>query len=117
MKKIVLILSALVLSVGTMLADTTKKIVVENMHCKNCALNVEKILTAVEGVKSVDVNLETKEVTIDFDEQKTDTKKIIAAFEGTKYKVVDPEAKKCDKKEGECKKDCEKEKKDTTKTE
>lgn len=33
---------------------------VEGMHCAHCAANVEKALSAIEGVKSVKVDLEKK---------------------------------------------------------
>jgi copper chaperone CopZ len=39
-------------------------IFVDGMHCAHCAGRVKTALLALNGVKSVDVNLETKAVTI-----------------------------------------------------
>ncbi|MCC5920486.1 MAG: copper-translocating P-type ATPase [Cyclobacteriaceae bacterium] len=44
------------------------------MSCAGCAASVEDVLTAAEGVKSASVNYASYQVTIDYDESKTDLK-------------------------------------------
>ncbi len=87
------VLAFVVIGATALMAQNTKKMVVENMHCKNCALNVEKILTSIDGVKSVDVDLAKKEVTVDYDAKKVTSEKLISAFANTKYKVLDQAVK------------------------
>lgn len=42
-----------------------KKILIEGMSCKNCVAHVTKALEGLEGVASVDVNLEGKCATVE----------------------------------------------------
>jgi copper chaperone len=58
------------------LAHKTLKI--EGMECDHCVLRVGRAIASVQGVIEVDVNLETKEAVVEFEEAKTDLKKIKA---------------------------------------
>jgi copper chaperone len=58
------------------LAHKTLKI--EGMECDHCVLRVGRAIASVQGVIEVDVNLETKEAVVEFEEPKTDLKKIKA---------------------------------------
>ncbi|XP_078683922.1 copper-transporting ATPase 1-like isoform X1 [Branchiostoma floridae x Branchiostoma belcheri] len=48
------------------------KIKVEGMTCNSCLESIEKVMSSVEGVKTIKVSLENKEAVIDFDPQQTD---------------------------------------------
>ena len=45
---------------------------VPNISCNHCVMHVQKALQPLEGVKKVDVDLETKSVTVEFDSPATD---------------------------------------------
>ncbi len=46
-------------------------LIIENMSCGHCVNQVKNILEKQLGVLRVNINLEAKLATIDFDEQKT----------------------------------------------
>ncbi|NLN44137.1 MAG: heavy-metal-associated domain-containing protein [Methanosarcina sp.] len=58
------------------MAHETLKI--EGMECDHCVLRVGRAIASVQGVIEVDVNLETKEAVVEFEEAKTNLKKIKA---------------------------------------
>lgn len=43
-------------------------LIVDGMTCSHCESSVTKALTDVSGVSNVDVNLETKEVNVEYSE-------------------------------------------------
>ena len=45
----------------------TKQLPVQGMTCDNCVRHVERALKGVEGVSSVDVSLQLRQATVDFD--------------------------------------------------
>ena len=57
------------------------------MSCGGCANKVKKLLTGVDGVTDVAVNLESKIVTVNYDSQKTDAAKIQDSFKQISYTV------------------------------
>lgn len=57
------------------------------MSCGGCANKVKKLLTGVDGVTDVAVNLESKIVTVNYDSQKTDAAKIQNSFKQINYTV------------------------------
>ncbi|AKB52106.1 mercury ion binding protein [Methanosarcina barkeri str. Wiesmoor] len=67
---------------------TQEIIKVEGMSCMHCQLRVKKAVEAVEGVQRADVNLQTKQVTIDFEEGKENLKKVKAAIRETGYEPI-----------------------------
>ncbi|MDW5552212.1 heavy-metal-associated domain-containing protein [Methanosarcina sp.] len=64
---------------------TQETIKVEGMSCMHCQLRVKKAVEAVEGVQRADVNLQTKQVTIDFEEGKENLEKVKATIRETGY--------------------------------
>lgn len=105
MKKL-LIAAALMLLTFPVFAEKVT-VTVSNMHCQNCANRVESVLRADKGVKSVTVNLETKEVTVDFDEKATSAKKVKKRLTKANFKLgKDKAGKSCGKcqKQGGCQK-------------
>jgi copper chaperone CopZ len=78
----------------------TKKETVEitfsvNMHCDHCKKKIESNLPFEKGVKDLKVNLEDKQVCINYDAKKTDKEKLQKAIEKLGYTAteIQPEAK------------------------
>jgi len=67
---------------------TQETIKVEGMSCMHCQLRVKKAVEDVEGVQRADVNLQTKQVTIDFEEGKENLEKVKATIRETGYEPV-----------------------------
>ncbi|PAV11875.1 hypothetical protein ASJ81_08705 [Methanosarcina spelaei] len=67
---------------------TQETIKVEGMSCMHCQLRVKKAVEAVEGVQKADVNLQTKQVTIDYEEGKANTEKVKDAIREAGYEPV-----------------------------
>ncbi|MBU1907029.1 heavy metal translocating P-type ATPase [Patescibacteria group bacterium] len=62
------------------------------MHCASCAINVEKELNKLSGVKSAVVNYANEEATVEFDEKKVSEKKFTEAAKRVgDYEVVSSE--------------------------
>ncbi len=66
------------------------KLTIEGMHCASCASNIEKSLSKISGIKSVNVNLMMKKGYIEAEDKvnKLDLKK---AVEKVGYKVSEIE--------------------------
>jgi copper chaperone len=67
---------------------TSKIINVEGMSCDHCKMAVTKAVSALEGVSTVEVNLENKTVSVDFEEDQLPLDSIKQAIEGQGYDVV-----------------------------
>lgn len=67
---------------------TQKTIKVEGMSCMHCQMRVKKSVKAVEGVQRVDVNLQTKQVTVDYEEGKANIEKVKDAIREAGYEPV-----------------------------
>ena len=66
---------------------TTETIKVEGMMCGNCQMHVTKAVSGVDGVSKVDVDLKDGQVTVDYDEGKTNIDTIKAAVVEAGYKA------------------------------
>ncbi|NLI89145.1 MAG: copper-translocating P-type ATPase [Epulopiscium sp.] len=62
-----------------------QKFDVTGMTCASCSANVEKTLSKLEGVNSVNVNLLSNSVTVDYDSDVMDNAKIIKTIEDAGY--------------------------------
>ncbi|MDF2865377.1 MAG: copper ion binding protein [Clostridia bacterium] len=60
---------------------------VEGMSCNHCVNSVKKAVGAIDGVSSVDVNLDDKTVTIEYDLHKVKIEDIKLAIEDEGYTV------------------------------
>ena len=58
---------------------TTQSFNVENMTCGTCPISVKTAMSRVEGVKTVDVNFETKIATVVYDPKRTNAELIAQA--------------------------------------
>lgn len=67
---------------------TSKIIDVEGMSCDHCKMAVTKAVNALEGVSTVEVSLENKTVSVDFEEDRLPLDAIKQAIEGQGYDVV-----------------------------
>ncbi len=63
------------------------RVYVSGMSCQHCKIAVEKAFSAIEGVDSVNVNLEDSYADVNL-KSHIDDKKFIEALEDTAYKVV-----------------------------
>ena len=79
---------------------TMKKFEVTGMTCAACQAHVEKSVRGVEGVKSVNVNLLTNSMTVDFDAPATE-EAIVRAVEKGGYGARPAGAAKKERSEGE----------------
>ncbi|AWB09791.1 Cu+-exporting ATPase [Thermodesulfobium acidiphilum] len=69
---------------------------IEGMSCASCAMNVEKALKKVKGVKSAVVNLASEKALITFDPQNFNEKDVFEAVEKAGYKAFYEKANKRD---------------------
>ncbi len=63
------------------------KIKIEGVHCKSCKILIETEIDVLNGVKDIDVDYQTKECQIEFDDQKISQKRIFETIEKLNYKV------------------------------
>lgn len=63
----------------------TIKIKCEEMTCAGCKKKITKSINNLEGVNDIDVDLDTKVITVSFDESKTSPDKIIDAIAKAGY--------------------------------
>lgn len=61
---------------------------VEGMSCEHCVNAITKAVKAIDGVKSVDVNLKEETVTVEYDNTKTSLDKIKEEIEEQGYVIV-----------------------------
>ncbi|MGI6731645.1 MAG: copper chaperone CopZ [Anaerovoracaceae bacterium] len=61
---------------------------VEGMSCSHCVDAVSKAVNGLDGVSSVDVQLEEKTVTVEFDASQINLNSIKEAIEDQGYDVV-----------------------------
>jgi len=67
---------------------TQQTLNVEGMTCGHCVETVTKAVSSLDGVDTVDVDLEKKEVKVDFDESKIGIPDIKAKIASAGYEVV-----------------------------
>ena len=67
---------------------THQEIQVEGMTCGHCVETVTQAVNSVQGISQVSVNLETKQVTVDFDESLTNVDTISSKITEAGFEVV-----------------------------
>ncbi|MDF2941986.1 MAG: heavy metal translocating P-type ATPase [Herbinix sp.] len=73
---------------GTKRSDKmNQKFNITGMTCSACSANVEKSVRKLEGVQSINVNLLTNSMSVEFDEALLDTHKINEAVKGAGYGI------------------------------
>jgi copper chaperone len=68
-----------------MTAIVTQEFAVEGMKCQGCVRSVTGAVSQVPGVTRVDVSLEKKAVTVEFDGAAVKPAMIVAAIEGAGF--------------------------------
>ena len=69
------------------MANTVTKLNVEGMSCEHCVKSIKKAVGDLAGVKSVEVDLKGKTVTIDYDDKSVNIPMIKDAIEDQGYEV------------------------------
>lgn len=64
-----------------------KVLAVPEVHCGHCVSSIEGAVSALDGVKQVSVDLERKDVTVDFDESAVALDQIVSTIEEQGYQV------------------------------
>jgi periplasmic mercuric ion binding protein len=87
--KLILLALAILTSVAMFAKKQTLTFNV-SMDCESCKKKIEKNIAFEKGVKDMKVNLSEKTVEVTFDDEKTTSDKLIAAFKklGYEAKVV-----------------------------
>ena len=67
---------------------TNEVISVDGMTCQHCKMTVEKAVSALTGVRGAEVDLESKNVSVDFDGDAVDRGRIEEAIKTAGYTVV-----------------------------
>ena len=71
-----------------LIASNISVIKVDGMHCPLCTTAVKKAIKDLEGIEKVSAILNTKEVTVIYNE-KTNLQKILEAIKTTSYEGVE----------------------------
>ena len=90
MNRLFVILSVLIMSCSSMLADPVDTLVVriKGMRCEECAHKVNKLLRQKGGIENIDFNIERRTATIAFNPQVTSVDSIKASLAATvRYKT------------------------------
>ncbi len=69
------------------LAEKTIKIKCTEMSCNACKQSITRSLKAVQGINNIDINLETKIITVVIDDTKTDEQEVLNAIIGAGYEA------------------------------
>jgi len=86
MKKIIVLILALIPFMGIYAAKTDNQTVVLScdLHCQGCCDKIMKNIAFEKGVKDIICDLKTKTVKVTFDTRKTDVETLLKAFERIK---------------------------------
>ena len=76
------------LFISSLFASNISVIKVEGMHCPLCTTAVKKAIKELDGIEKVSAILNTKEVTVIYNE-KTNLQKILDAIKTTSYEGVE----------------------------
>ena len=66
---------------------TTTVLSVPDISCEHCQNAITGALSPVEGVRNVDVNVESKQVRVDYDETVVDLNRLKAVLQEEEYPV------------------------------
>lgn len=106
MKKLTLLLSAVIISLGALAADPVSAYftVSPKMSCANCESKIKTNLRYEKGVKKIDTSIENQLVTITYDPAKTSADKLVGAFKKIGYEATEVKdaPKSCSGKGGAC---------------
>ena len=66
---------------------TTTTISIPEIHCEHCKHSIEGALTTMPGVRAAQVDVDARNVTVEFEEASVDQVRIVAAIEEQGYEV------------------------------
>jgi copper chaperone len=66
---------------------TTETITVPEVHCDHCRSSIEGALARLEGVGRASVDLDARQVTVDYDAAAVDRAALVRAIEDQGYEV------------------------------
>ena len=66
---------------------TTETIAVPEIHCGHCKASIEGALNPLEGVSTATVDIDSRAVTVDFDESAVTREQLVEAIEAQGYDV------------------------------
>ncbi len=98
MKKTIAMLALAVMSMGSVLAKDIKTVVLTTtpqMQCHNCENKIKSNIRFEKGVKEIETDLETKNVTVTYDADKTNVENLIAGFKKIGYTATEVKAGCC----------------------
>ncbi|MBB5518364.1 heavy-metal-associated domain-containing protein [Amphiplicatus metriothermophilus] len=72
--------------------EATARFAIENMTCPTCPISVRAAMNRVDGVKSVEVDFDTKTATVVYDPARTTAAEIAAASTKVGYPATQIEA-------------------------
>jgi copper ion binding protein len=85
-KKLSILIVLSIIGIGSVFAaDKVVKFRAESMSCGGCAGKIKNAVSAVDGVSGFDVNMETKVVSITYDEQKVKPEQLKDAIVAVKH--------------------------------
>jgi len=79
----------LISAIGISAATRKATIRVEGMKCANCSGSVKKALKATAGVETVEVNHQTQEAVIEYDDTKVTEVRLREVINSTGFKAVE----------------------------
>lgn len=87
MKRIISIITAAICTLSIMAGDNCTVAFTVNppMHCQNCENKIKTNLRFEKGIKKIDTDLKGQLVTVTYDPDKTDEKKIADGFKKIGY--------------------------------
>ena len=68
-------------------AVTTTTISVPEIHCDHCKHSIEGALVPLPGVRSAQVDIQARTVTVEVDQARVDRTQLVAAIEDQGYQV------------------------------
>jgi Cu+-exporting ATPase len=66
-----------------------KQLIIKGMHCATCALNIEKGLVKLPGVKTASVNFAAEKAFVEFDPKKISAQEIVAKVHDLGYEAAE----------------------------
>jgi copper chaperone CopZ len=90
MRQLGLILISMVMAAGLLAAEVRTEraeIRVKGVDCSACSRKVSTTLLKLDGVKSAEMNVETKLATVEFESGKVTRKQMVAAIRKAGYEV------------------------------
>ena len=86
MKQLITVLAlSAALSTPAWAATQTVTLSVTGMTCEACPITIKKALNKVQGVETIEVNLEKKEALVTFDDAKTTVEALLEATKNAGY--------------------------------